>query len=148
MRARLVVLLLSAILVFYLAVVGLRALVLIGDGRPAFVLLGVGVLALPVLGAWILVQELRFGRATQRLAEDLDGPFDLPGPATEGRPATRAGRRARADEAFRSGRDAVAAAPEDWRAWYRLALAYADSGDRTAARRTMRRAIGLHDRPR
>jgi len=36
------------------------------------------------------------------------------------------------------------AAPGDWRAWFRLALAYETAGDRTRARGAARHAIALH----
>jgi Flp pilus assembly protein TadD len=36
------------------------------------------------------------------------------------------------------------AAPEDWRSWYRLALAYDAAGDRTRARAAARHALALH----
>ena len=35
------------------------------------------------------------------------------------------------------------AAPEDWRAWFRLGLAYDASGDRRRARKAIIRAISL-----
>ena len=35
------------------------------------------------------------------------------------------------------------ASPDDWRAWYRLGLAYDASGDRRRAREAVRRAITL-----
>ncbi|NUS52312.1 MAG: hypothetical protein HOQ22_14885, partial [Nocardioidaceae bacterium] len=34
--------------------------------------------------------------------------------------------------------------PDDWQAWYRLALAYDAAGDRTRARAAARHAIALH----
>ena len=37
------------------------------------------------------------------------------------------------------------AAPEDWRTWFRLALAYDAAGDRTRARAAARHAVALHD---
>ena len=39
---------------------------------------------------------------------------------------------------------AVRAAPRDWRARYRLSLAYAAAGDRTRARAAAREAVRLH----
>ena len=38
------------------------------------------------------------------------------------------------------------AAPEDWRVWVRLSLAYDAAGDRALARGAMRRAIALSRR--
>jgi Flp pilus assembly protein TadD len=52
--------------------------------------------------------------------------------------------RAAADALFETRREEVEAAPEDWQAWFRLALAYDDARDRRRARAAMRRAIALH----
>jgi Flp pilus assembly protein TadD len=49
--------------------------------------------------------------------------------------------RAAADARFAERRAEVEAAPDDWRRWYRLALAYDDAGDRRRARAAMRTAI-------
>ena len=40
---------------------------------------------------------------------------------------------------------AAEAAPEDWRAWYRLALAYDAERDTRRGRAAMRRAIALRE---
>ena len=48
-----------------------------------------------------------------------------------------------ADAVFPRYRDEVTASPDDWRAWYRLGLAYDASGDRRRAREAVRRAITL-----
>jgi Flp pilus assembly protein TadD len=34
--------------------------------------------------------------------------------------------------------------PDDWRSWFRLALAYDAAGDRTRAREAARHALALH----
>ncbi|GAI68365.1 unnamed protein product, partial [marine sediment metagenome] len=36
-------------------------------------------------------------------------------------------------------------APDDWRNWFRLAVAYFDARDTPRARKAMQRAIRLHD---
>jgi len=36
-------------------------------------------------------------------------------------------------------------APDDWRSWFRLAVAYHDARDTPRARKAMQRAIALHD---
>jgi Flp pilus assembly protein TadD len=38
----------------------------------------------------------------------------------------------------------VQEAPDDWRAWYRLAIGYDDARDRKRARSAMREAVRLH----
>ena len=133
-------------LVVYLLAVSQRGLLLIADGRPAFVLLGIGVLVLPLIGAWIVVKELSFGRATQRLGSELAALGALPEDDLPRRPSGRVDRAA-ADAAFAAYQREVEFAPGSWGAWFRLALAYDAAGDRTRARRAMRRAIALHSAP-
>jgi hypothetical protein len=144
LTARRTAYLLTAVLAVYFAVVGWRGWQLATDGRLPFVLLGLGVLLLPVLGAWFVWQELRFGEATGRLAGDLAAEGGLP---EDGPPRSRGGRvdRAAADAAFTQRRAEVEQAPDDWRAWYRLAVAYADAGDLRRGRGAMRHAIWLYD---
>ena len=145
MRARSVVLLLVAVLVFYFLVVGQRGVLLVSDGRPAFVLLGIGVLLLPLVGVWVVVQELRFGRASERLARELAAEGGLPIDEVTTGPGRRRIDRDAADEVFDRRKEEVEADPEDWRRWYRLAVAYGDAGDSAQGRKAMRRAIALHD---
>jgi hypothetical protein len=78
------------------------------------------------------------------MARELDAEGGLPD--TSGLPRRPSGRvdRGAADEWFEERRAEVEAAPDDWRAWYRLAHAYDVAGDRTRARETMRKAIDLH----
>ena len=144
MRSRTVALLLVAVLVIYLVAVGQRGLVLILDGRPVFVLLGIGVLILPLIGAWIVVKELAFGRATERLGAELAAAGALPADDLPRRPSGRVDRAA-ADAAFAAYQREVEGAPRSWAAWFRLGLAYDAAGDRVRARRAIRRAIALHD---
>lgn len=144
MTARRVTVLVTVILLFYVFVVGERGLLLVRDGRLPFVLLGIGVMILPVVGIWVVVQELRFGRDAERLARELSHEGALP---LDELPRRASGRvdRAAADEVFARRRVDVEAAPDDWRAWYRLAVAYGDAGDTIRGRRTMRHAVSLHD---
>ena len=128
----------------YLVVVGERAWLLIRDGRVPFVLLGIGVLILPLIGLWIVWQEMRFGSATERLGRQLDAAGELP---PDERVRTAGGRldREAGDAVFARRRAEVEEQPDDWRRWYRLAIAYGDAGDTSRGRQAMRRAIALHD---
>ena len=148
MRARSVALLLAAVLAFYFVVVGQRGLLLVSDPRPAFVLLGIGVLLLPLLGVWVVVQELRFGRASERLARQLEAEGGLPRDEVTTGPGRRRVDRDAADQVFDRRREEVEADPEDWRRWYRLGVAYGDAGDTARGRKALRRAITLHDQAR
>jgi hypothetical protein len=102
--------------------------------------LGVAVLVMPLVGAWVVVAEVRFGLATQRLAARLDAEGTEPEPELPRTPSGRVERVA-ADALFAQRRTAVEADPQDWRGWYRLAVAYDLAGDRKRARAAMRTAI-------
>lgn len=144
MKIRVTVGLLVAALAVYFVLLTGRALALIGTGEPVGVLLGVGVLILPLLGVWIAYSNLRFGWETEKMARELDADGLLPDVShLPKRPSGRVDREA-ADSWFEERRAEVEAAPEDWRAWFRLAYAYDIAGDRGRARETMKRAVQLH----
>jgi Flp pilus assembly protein TadD len=142
-NARRVVAALLVALGAYVAIIGYRGVFLLTQHGAALKMLGVAVLVIPLVGVWVVVAEVRFGRATQRLAAALDeDPPELA--------HTPSGRvdRAAADALFDRRRVAVEADPDDWRGWYRLAVAYDLAGDRRRARAAMRTAIDhAHDRP-
>ena len=108
--------------------------------------LGVAVLALPVIGIWVVVAEVRFGRATERLAHRLDEEGVPPEPEVARLPSGRVDRAA-ADALFERTRVVVEADPDNWRGWYQLALAYDLAGDRRRARAAMRTAIDRAEPP-
>ena len=129
--------LLVIVLAYYLLVVGHRAVVLVRDDRWAFRGMGAGLLLLAVVGVVLVVAEVRFGLATQRLARAAaqgDGTADGAGTAGGGigDPAD-----------FDAAAAAAEAAPDDWLSWYRLALAYDAGRDPRRGRAAMRRAIAL-----
>jgi len=141
-RPRLVVAVLVVLFGFYAVTIGWRGLLLVRDGRPLVVVLGLGVLLLPLIAAWAVWREVRFGLDTQRLARRLEAEGGLPVDDLPRRPSGRVDRAA-ADAAFTAYREDVEGAPDDWRAWYRLATAYDAAGDRRRAREAARRAIAL-----
>jgi cytochrome c-type biogenesis protein CcmH/NrfG len=137
--ARRVALALGALVAVYLLLVGWRGVLLIGEGTPTTVFLGLAIIALPLLGAWVLWREIQFGIESQQMARELEVEGGLPVDDLPRRPSGRPERLA-ADAAFEKRRAAVEAAPDDWRSWFRLAIAYNDSGDRRRARQSMRQA--------
>ena len=144
MRARGVTVVLVVVLGVYALLLGQRAYLLVTSGRPAAVGLGVGVALLPLVGVILVTRELRFGAASERLGRELEAqggldPDDLP--------RSPSGRvdRAAADARFAEVAEVVAAAPADWRGWYRLAVAYGDAGDSRRGRAALRHALALHD---
>jgi uncharacterized membrane protein (DUF485 family) len=139
-RARSTVVVLVLALAAYFVLIGYRGVYLLGQPTATLKVLGVAVLVLPLVGIYVVFAELRFGRATQRLAEQLDeDPPELPRHPS-GRPD-----RAAADVLFEQRRTEVEADPADWRRWYRLAVAYDLAGDRRRARAAMRAAIARAD---
>jgi len=125
----------------YFVLIGWRGLYLLGEDRWVLKILGVAVLVLPLIGVWVVVAELRFGLASQRLAERMVAAGD----STElpDLPRRRSGRieRNAADAWFAERRAVVEGAPDDWRGWFRLAQAYDLAGDRRRAREALRTAI-------
>lgn len=140
MTARRAVVLLVLALAGYFAIIGYRGVYLVAQGSLGLRVLGTAVLALPLVGAWVVAAEIRFGLATQRLAERLDAEGAPPDDEPARLPSGRADRKA-ADALFHLRRVEVEADPQDWRGWYRLALAYDSAGDRHRARAAMRTAI-------
>ncbi len=144
MSSRTVAWILAAAVAVYLVLTAARAWVLIATGDPVPVLLGLSVIVIPLIGAWLLWRELAFGFRTQALGRQLGAESGLP---VDDLPRTPSGRveRDAADTRFREYETAVQLAPDDWRAWYRLAIGYDDARDRKRARAAMRTAIRLHD---
>jgi hypothetical protein len=121
-----------------------RAVDLLRTGEADAALLALGVLLLVAVGALLVVGEVRFGLASQRLGERLAEEGGLPElPADlERLPSGRVPRDA-ADRLFEARRAEVEAAPDDWRAWFRLADAYGLARDTPRGRTALRTAIRL-----
>lgn len=147
MTAKRVVALLLVALGAYIALIGYRGVYLLGQHSLELKVLGVAVLVLPLIGIWVVVAEVRFGRATEVLARQMDADGVEPDPEL---PRTPGGRvdRAAADALFAVRRSVVEADPDDWHGWFRLATAYDLAGDRKRARAAMRTAIERASPPR
>jgi hypothetical protein len=142
-RTKATIALLVAVLAFYAALIGFKGVALLAGGALVGQLLGVALLVMPVLGLYVVWREIEFGRRTAVLARALEAEGGLPVDDLPRRPSGRVDRRA-ADGRFQAMREQTEASPEDWRAWFRLALAYDAAGDRTRARAAARHAIALH----
>lgn len=147
MTARIGVAVMAALLVLYLALVAQRAWLLLTSGEPVAIAMGVALLVLPVLAAWALARELWFGIRAQTLGRRLETEGGLPDEAVAVRPSGRV-LRSEADALFPAYRADAEAHPEDWRAWFRLGLAYDAAGDRRRARAAVRQAIRLETQER
>ncbi|MFJ5122805.1 hypothetical protein [Kitasatospora sp. NPDC088548] len=134
---------LAAVLLLVALICVGEGLQLIATGKPLGIGIGLCAFVIPLIGVWFLRQTVRFGRASERLARELEAEGGLP---VDELRRTAGGRidRASADEVFTRRQAEAEAAPGDWRVWFRLAVAYADAGDTPRARKTMAHAIRLH----
>jgi hypothetical protein len=104
-------------------------------------LLGTGVVLLVAVGGLLVTSEVRLAADSQRLGRQLFAE----GFVEEELPTLPSGRvqREAADALFARRKAEAEAAPEDWRAWFKLATAYDAARDPSRGRRAMRRAIAL-----
>jgi cytochrome c-type biogenesis protein CcmH/NrfG len=142
MTARIGVAVMAVLLALYIVLVAQRAWLLLTSGEPIAIAMGVGLVVLPILAAWALGRELWFGVRAQTLGRRLETEGGLPAESVAVRPSGRV-MREDGDAVFPAYRADVEAHPDDWRAWYRLGLAYDASGDRRRAREAVRQAIRL-----
>ncbi|ATG52557.1 hypothetical protein CFK38_14280 [Brachybacterium vulturis] len=93
--------------------------------------LALGIVILLLLTIWVTWREMLFGLGSGRLARQYEPPAEADDED------------ARAE--FEAARTAIQdGAEHDWRAWFRLALAYDALRDRKGARMATRRAIAEH----
>ncbi|MBW9119161.1 hypothetical protein JNB63_03560 [Microbacterium trichothecenolyticum] len=142
MSARIGVAVMAALLALYIVLVGQRAWLLLVSGDPVGVAMGAALVVLPLIAAWALGRELWFGVRAQQLGTRLEAEGALPQDEVAVRPSGRV-LREDGDAVFPAYRAEVEAHPDDWRAWYRLGLAYDAAGDRRRAREAVRAAIRL-----
>ena len=138
-RAKIGVLLVTVLLVFYMLVVAQRGWLLLTSDGLITKAMGAAYFVLPAIGVWALVRELLFGVQTEKMARILADEGGLP---VDNLPRTPGGRiiREAADAEFPKYQAEVEADPGQWRAWFRLSCAYDAAGDRKRARSSMRQA--------
>ncbi|MFC9249283.1 hypothetical protein ACFT7S_36170 [Streptomyces sp. NPDC057136] len=146
MRAKITYAVTAAVLVFYFVLVGSRGLLLIRHGTLLTITFGVAVLILPVIGIWFLWKNTQFVRRANTLAAELEAQGGLPVDELLRTPSGRIDRDS-ADAVFARRREETEDTPDDWRCWFRLAVAYQDARDTPRARKAMQRAIALHRTP-
>jgi len=130
MKDRLLVALLTLITAAYAYGLGWIAWGFMRAGGPLGYGLALGVVILLALTIWVTWREVLFGLAASRLSAQYAPPADADG---EDRRAEF--------EAARTVLQEREGAEQDWRAWFRLALAYDALKDRKGARMATRRAI-------
>ncbi|MFE5620272.1 hypothetical protein [Streptomyces sp. NPDC056463] len=134
---------LATVLVLVFGVVAMEGVLLLLTGEPLAMGMGAIAFLLPCVGGWFLWKNTAFARNAQRLANELEAEGGLP---VDELRRTAGGRidRESADEVFAKRRAETEDAPDDWRCWFRLAVAYHDARDTPRARKAMQRAIALH----
>ncbi|MEU3709366.1 hypothetical protein [Streptomyces catenulae] len=138
---------LATVLVLVFGVVAMEGVLLLLTGEPAAMGMGAIAFVLPVIGAWFLWHNTRFARDAHRLGRELAAEEGADAVADEAPARTPGGRidRDAADAIFARRQAETEEAPDDWRSWFRLAVAYHDARDTPRARKAMQRAIALHD---
>lgn len=119
-----------------------RAGVLLTSGDPIQIMFAIAIVVIPLVGFGLIVRELWFGWRTRQMGRILAAEGGLPTYVGE---LTASGRPTK-DDADRNFERYAADAqtdPDDWRVWFRLAIAYDDSRDRKRARQAMRQASSL-----
>ncbi|GHG36392.1 MULTISPECIES: membrane protein [Streptomyces] len=135
---------LATVLVLVFGVVAMEGVLLLLTGEPAAMGMGAVAFLLPCVGGWFLWKNTSFARRANRLAAELEAEGGLP---VDELRRTEGGRidRDSADEVFARRKAETEETPEDWRCWFRLAVAYHDARDTPRARKAMQRAIALHE---
>lgn len=144
-RARIGVYVLVVLTVLYLVALSGIVWGLFTSGELIGVLMAAALLIFPILGVAFIWRDLQFAHQGDRLLAKLADAEELPEDDLPRQPSGRPDR-ATADSEFPRWKAEVEAAPEDYRAWARLALAYRASGDTPRARRAMRKAIELESK--
>jgi hypothetical protein len=141
-RVKIGALVMSALLLTYIALLANTAISLVSSGVLVAQIMGALLFAFPALGVWAILVELRFGIAAEKLVARIEAEGAWPDLGIETRPSGRAVR-ASADAAFAKWSAAAAENESDFHAWFNLSLAYDACGDRRRARSAMRKAIQL-----
>ncbi|SEM60805.1 membrane protein [Streptacidiphilus jiangxiensis] len=142
MVARVMYFVVTLALLLGLAVVAATGGQLMASGKAAGVGIGICAEALVGIALWFVWKTYRFGRDSQRLSRMLEAEGGLPVDELKHTPGGGIDRDS-ADAVFARRKAETEAAPEDWRSWFRLAVAYADARDTPRARKAMERAIKL-----
>lgn len=117
----------------YALLAGWRGWFLLSSGDLIQILFGAAIIVFPLLGMWLIWRELMFGFAMQHMGRALAAEAGLP-------PAVDRARPEQADEELAEAMARAEASPSDWRAWYRMGLAYDALRERKQARAAMRQA--------
>lgn len=140
--AMLGVVIMSVLLVLYFVYAVQRAIALFQTGTWITVLMGSALIVLPLIGVWALLRELKFGRDATKLVNELDRtgrvPIEEISTLPSGKPV-----RSEAEQVLGAYEADAQAHADSWEAWARLGIMQDACGDRTAGRKSLRKAIAL-----
>ncbi|MFD2758566.1 tetratricopeptide repeat protein [Gulosibacter faecalis] len=140
--AKIGVYVLVALMAIYVVAIAGLVWGLVTSGDVAGIIMGIALTVFPIVGVLFVVRDLQFVAQSNRLVERMAEAGELP---EDNLPRQNSGRpeRAAADADFEVWKAQTEAAPEQWRNWVLLGLAYRASGDTARARKALRQAISL-----
>jgi len=121
-----------------------RSWVLLTSGDVVQIALALSIVVVPVLGMALVLREVWFGWRSRQMGRILTAEGGLPEYHGELTPSGRPTKED-ADRNFERYAQQAEEWPEDWRVWFRLAVAYDDARDRKRARAAMRHAASLFE---
>ena len=130
----------------YAAIALSRSWVLVTSGDPVQILFALAIVVVPILGMALILREVWFGWRTRQMGQLLEAEGGLPAYRGDLTPSGRP-TKDDADRNFERYAEEAELAPDDWRSWFRLAVAYDDARDRKRARAAMRHAASLFASP-
>ena len=142
MKVRIAVAAITIAAFSYVAISVLRVQQFLQTSSPIGIVIALSIIVVITVTGLLIAREIRFGFSMSQMAHVLEAEQGL---LLDELPKTPAGRveRDAADLQFEVVKKELESAPESWRAWYRVAIAYDDSRDRTRARAAMRTAEKL-----
>ena len=132
--AKRVALILSGILAVYLVFAAWRGFDLLLVDDPAVRTLGVAVLVLPILGVILVTREIRFGKLSFQMGQEISESL-LPR-----RNFTDQQKRDFLDQAIERAKNGM----DNWANWYSVALGYEVLNERKLAREAMQHSVELY----
>lgn len=126
----------------YVGLLANTGITLLGINEPVAKLMGALILVFPLFAVWLTIREFIFGNQVERLASKIEKAGKWPEFEFDYRPSGRPTRES-ADREFSKYAKLAEQNESDAIAWFSLGLAYDAAGDRTRARRAMRKALAL-----
>ncbi|MEY3277822.1 MAG: hypothetical protein RLZZ426_308 [Actinomycetota bacterium] len=142
MKVRIAVAAITIAAFSYVALSVLRVQQFLQTSSVIGAVIAVSIIVVITVSGLLIAREIRFGFSMSQMAHVLEAEQGL---LIDELPKTPAGRveREAADLQFEIVKKELELAPDSWRAWYRVAIAYDDARDRTRARAAMRTAEKL-----